>query len=220
MIKSPEIEVIPSFPGDFMKPKQRSSDQGDLFRSRLDQFLTLRPLSKRPVRVPGPSVLIGRSLNSVRPAPRVAGSGRARTSLTSAWFSVWYALPAEMQRSQTSASWNGRMIFSTPRRSGEAWFHYRCTGYSCSWDEEDRNDAVKLGYWKPQAEEVDRPESVWFHVPPMLSRFVAFHDIVAAYLAQLADPTASNIVNFYNDHLGLPVYCPFLSQCMPLDLHH
>jgi len=47
MIKSPEIEVIPSFSGDFMQPKQRSSDQGDLFRSRLDQILNRQhPLFK------------------------------------------------------------------------------------------------------------------------------------------------------------------------------
>jgi IS5 family transposase len=39
MLKSPEIGLIPSFSGDFMQPKQLSSDQGDLFRSRLDQIL-------------------------------------------------------------------------------------------------------------------------------------------------------------------------------------
>jgi IS5 family transposase len=39
MIKSPEIGRTLSFSGDFMQPKQRVSDQGDLFRSRLDQIL-------------------------------------------------------------------------------------------------------------------------------------------------------------------------------------
>jgi len=42
MIKSPEIEVTPSFSGDFMQPKTSISDQGDLFRSRLDQILNRR----------------------------------------------------------------------------------------------------------------------------------------------------------------------------------
>lgn len=42
MIKSPGIELIPSFPGDFMQPKSSTVDQGDLFRSRLDQILNRR----------------------------------------------------------------------------------------------------------------------------------------------------------------------------------
>jgi len=42
MIKSPEIGVIPPFPGDFMQPKSTVIDQGDLFRSRLDQILNRR----------------------------------------------------------------------------------------------------------------------------------------------------------------------------------
>jgi hypothetical protein len=45
MIISPEIEVIPSFSDDFMKPNPTVVDQGDLFRSRLDQiFNRLHPL--------------------------------------------------------------------------------------------------------------------------------------------------------------------------------
>ena len=47
MIKSPEIVLIPSFPGDFMQPKSSAVDQGDLFRSRLDQILNRQhPLFK------------------------------------------------------------------------------------------------------------------------------------------------------------------------------
>src|ERR1700680_4232753 len=42
MIKSPEIGVTPSFRGDFMQPKPTVIDQGDLFRSRLDQILNRR----------------------------------------------------------------------------------------------------------------------------------------------------------------------------------
>ena len=42
MIKSPEIGVTLSFSGDFMQPKSSISDQGDLFRSRLDQILNRR----------------------------------------------------------------------------------------------------------------------------------------------------------------------------------
>jgi IS5 family transposase len=42
MIKSPEIGVTLSFSGDFMQPKPTVIDQGDLFRSRLDQILNRR----------------------------------------------------------------------------------------------------------------------------------------------------------------------------------
>ena len=39
MIESPVIGVTLSFSGDFMRPKTQVSDQGDLYRSRLDQIL-------------------------------------------------------------------------------------------------------------------------------------------------------------------------------------
>lgn len=42
MIKLPEIESTLSKSGDFMQPKSGSVDQGDLFRSRLDQILNRR----------------------------------------------------------------------------------------------------------------------------------------------------------------------------------
>ena len=42
MIKSPEIGVTLSFSGDLMQPKSSISDQGDLFRSRLEQNLNRR----------------------------------------------------------------------------------------------------------------------------------------------------------------------------------
>ena len=47
MIKSPEIEFTVIKHGDFMQPKSGSQDQGDLFRSRLDQILNRQhPLFK------------------------------------------------------------------------------------------------------------------------------------------------------------------------------
>jgi phage terminase large subunit GpA-like protein len=97
--------------------------------------------------------------------------------------------------------WPGDILDPAQIRRGMV--HYRCCGCGALWDEEERNDAVRAGQWKPR-QEVDRPESVWFHVPPRLSRFVAFHDIVSAYVSQLADPTPANVANFYNDFLGLP----------------
>ena len=39
MIKSPGIDFILLKSGDFMQPKSGFTDQGDLFRSRLDQML-------------------------------------------------------------------------------------------------------------------------------------------------------------------------------------
>jgi IS5 family transposase len=42
MIKSPGIESTLSKPGEFMQPKSGFSEQGDLFRSQLDQILNRR----------------------------------------------------------------------------------------------------------------------------------------------------------------------------------
>jgi hypothetical protein len=39
LLKLPETEVDPSKPGDSMKSKSQEVDQGDLYRSRLDQIL-------------------------------------------------------------------------------------------------------------------------------------------------------------------------------------
>ena len=95
---------------------------------------------------------------------------------------------------------------------GSAW--YVCESCEKPWDEEDRDDAVKAGRtmlpnggWKridngrPQ---FLRPTSIWFHVPPILSQFVGFNEVAAAYLTTLVEPTAANLKYFYNDCLGLP----------------
>jgi len=97
---------------------------------------------------------------------------------------------------------------------GSAW--YECESESCRkpWDEEDRDDAVRAGRdrlpnkgWlrrddgRPQ---VLHPISIWHHIPPLLSRFVGFNEIAAAYLTTLVEPTAANLKYFYNDCLGLP----------------
>lgn len=94
---------------------------------------------------------------------------------------------------------------------GSAW--YECESCLKPWDEEDRNDAVREGRkrhnggWrrmdngKPQ---VLRPSSIWFHLPPLLSQFVTFNEIAAAYLTTLVEPTTANLKYFYNDCLGLP----------------
>ncbi len=94
---------------------------------------------------------------------------------------------------------------------------YECSHCHELWDDEDRDEAVRRGAalhdppqvfhgWRLRGDRPThpRPSSAWFHVPPLLSRFVAFHEIVTAYLVTLLEPTTSNLVYFYNDCLGLP----------------
>lgn len=99
-------------------------------------------------------------------------------------------------------------------KRGSAW--YECEGCQRPWDEDDRDDAVRLGAavhdpprvyhgWRPRGASDGRPESVWWHVPPILSQFVFFNDIAAAYLLTLTEPTQENLVYFYCDCLGLPL---------------
>lgn len=95
---------------------------------------------------------------------------------------------------------------------GSAW--YVCESCEKPWDEEDRDDAVRAGRatlpnqgWtriedgRPQ---FLHPTSIWHHVVPILSRFVGFNEIAAAYLTTLVEPTAANLKYFYNDCLGQP----------------
>jgi phage terminase large subunit GpA-like protein len=90
-------------------------------------------------------------------------------------------------------------------RNGSAW--YECEQCQGKWDEDDRDDAVKAGRWKRRDDRVIhlRPSSIWWHVPPMLSRFVYFNEIAQAYLVTLSEPTLENLKYFYNDCLGLPL---------------
>ncbi len=101
--------------------------------------------------------------------------------------------------------------------TGSAW--YECEACQAKWDEDDRNDAVKLGRqrhnpaagirkgWRRRPSTVIhlRPSSVWWHLPPMLSQFVSFNEIAQAYLITLVEPTLENLKYFYNDCLGLPL---------------
>lgn len=89
--------------------------------------------------------------------------------------------------------------------AGSAW--YECESCAGKWDEDDRDDAVRLGRWKRRDGGVIylRPSSVWWHIPPMLSKFVFFNEIAQAYLTTLTEPTRENLQYFYNDCLGLPL---------------
>jgi len=99
---------------------------------------------------------------------------------------------------------------------GSAW--YLCPHCTRPWDEEDRNEAVRLGAlvhnpphswhgWKPRPGKTThvRPSRIWAHIPPLLSRFVPFSQLAQAYLMTLIEPTLANLQYFYNDCLGLPV---------------
>jgi phage terminase large subunit GpA-like protein len=98
---------------------------------------------------------------------------------------------------------------------GSVW--YLCLHCEARWDEEDRNEAVRLGSdvhdmprvwhgWRTRSDEFPRHFArVWAHISPLLSRFVPFNKVAAAYLVTLAEGTAANLQYFYNDCLGLPV---------------
>lgn len=111
---------------------------------------------------------------------------------------------------------------------GSAW--YECEGCACKWDEDDRDEAVRLGAlvhnpsagsglsddggplssfhgWRPRegSGRSARPSKIWAHIPPLISRFVDFHKIAAAYLEMQLHPTPANVTYFWNDCLGLPV---------------
>jgi len=94
---------------------------------------------------------------------------------------------------------------------GSAW--YECEACSGKWDEDDRDDAVLAGSkrnrhgWKRRDNKVIHlhPSIIWWHLPPMLSRFVDFNEIAQAYLLTLTEPTLENLKYFYNDCLGLPL---------------
>jgi len=99
---------------------------------------------------------------------------------------------------------------------GSAW--YLCPHCNQCWDEEDRTEAVRLAAaqhspphvwygWRPRPNGVaiNKASRVWAHIPPLISRFVPFHKIAAAYLLTLVEPSEANLRYYYNDCLGLPV---------------
>lgn len=99
---------------------------------------------------------------------------------------------------------------------GSAW--YVCPHCQAQWDEEDRNEAVRVAAmlydppwvwhgWRPRDGGVDIRKSsrIWAHISPLISRFVPFHKIAAAYLLTLVEPSEANLQYYYNDCLGLPV---------------
>lgn len=99
---------------------------------------------------------------------------------------------------------------------GSAW--YTCPHCLRRWDEEDRNEAVRLAAtlhdppsvwygWRCREGGVDirRASRVWAHISPLISRFVPFHKLASAYLMTLIEPTEANLQYYYNDCLGLPV---------------
>ncbi len=104
---------------------------------------------------------------------------------------------------------------------GSAW--YQCPHCNAKWDEEDRNQAVRSAAalhdpagehgpvvwhgWRPRPDSGDIRSAarIWAHIPPLISRFVPFHKIAAAYLLTLVEPSGANLQYYYNDCLGLPV---------------
>lgn len=60
-----------------------------------------------------------------------------------------------------------------------AW--YECVHCQAKWNDHDRDQAVKHGYWEPD-QEVDKPRAVGFHLPSWYSPFVSLSKISADFL--------------------------------------
>lgn len=148
---------------------------------------------------------------------------------------IWdfYAICPTCGRAQTikfgNVSWPENIIDPADLcEKGIAW--YNCEGCGCRWDEDDRDEAVTLGDkvhnpdsgpglaedggplesfhgWRPRegSKRSARPAKIWAHIPPLISRFVDFHKVAAAYLEMQLRPTPANTVYFWCDCLGLPV---------------
>lgn len=85
----------------------------------------------------------------------------------------------------------------------DAW--YLCLHNSCKWDDHDRDEAVRSHRLVPMEGSVlERPESAWVHLSPLLSPFNKFRKIAKAYLTTLIAPTEENLIYYYNDCCGLP----------------
>jgi phage terminase large subunit GpA-like protein len=98
---------------------------------------------------------------------------------------------------------------------GSAW--YCCPHCNEIWDEEDRNEAVRLAAathdpphiwhgWRARegSVEITSGSRIWAHIPPLISRFVTFAKVAQAYLLTLVEPSSANLQYYYNDCLGLP----------------
>jgi terminase, large subunit len=89
-----------------------------------------------------------------------------------------------------------------------AW--YECPKCAVHWSDYDRDRAGRLGVWRDRMDglamdeylRVRKPLKIGFHLPSMVSPFVGFSEIAAAFLRGLHD--INKFKDFYNKHLAEP----------------
>lgn len=89
-----------------------------------------------------------------------------------------------------------------------AW--YECPKCAVHWSDYDRDRAARLGAWRDRMDglaldeylRVRKPLKIGFHLPSMVSPFVGFSEIAAAFLRGLHD--INKFKDFYNKHLAEP----------------
>jgi phage terminase large subunit GpA-like protein len=97
-----------------------------------------------------------------------------------------------------------------------AW--YECAHCLRSWNDYERDIAVKRGQWREAETGLElfnylkkyMPAKIAFHVPSWLSRFVSLSKIAASFLRGLSDFT--EFKDFYNKHLAEPWELKIISK--------
>ena len=83
------------------------------------------------------------------------------------------------------------------QKSLAAW--YECEGCGAHWDDQERNRAVRMGFWRERPKKTDddsspglgleeylekhRPQKIGFHMPSWISPFVSLSDVMSAWFA-------------------------------------
>lgn len=97
---------------------------------------------------------------------------------------------------------------------------YECERCHYQWTDYIRDQAVRLGAWRPVRHVADenrfvpcspavKPRCIGFHLPALISRFVSISDIAADFLAAKEDP--AKWPGFFNGRLAEP-YVPAASK--------
>lgn len=81
--------------------------------------------------------------------------------------------------------------------------YYECQGCGAHWNDYTRNIAIKNGHWFSE-HEVSRPETVAFHIPAWISRYVSLSTVAAAWFAAVEAGTPRAMMKFDNDYCAKP----------------
>ncbi|MBI9109984.1 terminase gpA endonuclease subunit [Maridesulfovibrio ferrireducens] len=82
-----------------------------------------------------------------------------------------------------------------------AW--YECQGCGAKWNDYQRNIAIKNGRWFTE-HEVLRPETVAFHIPSWISRYISLSTVAADWFTAVEAGTPKAYTKFDNNHCAKP----------------